>query len=280
MYKTKLCLGLGNYGISDEEQLEMIKKAGFEGFFTDWNHNVKKYREIADRLGMIYQSIHAPFDKAAILWTEGEESDKAVTEMLQCVDDCAEYNVPIMVMHTYIGFEPNDGPTQVGLANYGKIVNHAKNRNVKIAFENTEGDDYLAALMNEFKDYDNVGFCLDTGHEQCYNYGKDLLALYGDKLICTHINDNLGISDYNGKIFWTDDLHLLPFDGIVDWENFAQRLCKCGYNDILTFELNIRNKPNRHELDKYSSMPIESYIAEAYSRACRVAVLKQKYEKN
>lgn len=276
MYGTKLCLGLGSFGISGEEQIRLFKETGFEAFFSGWDENIKKYREIADELGMIYQSIHAPFGNAAVLWTKGEAADNAVEELIRCVDDCAEVNVPIMIMHTYIGFEPSDGPTATGLENYGKIVKHAAEKGVKIAFENTEGEEYLAALLDHFKDFENVGFCWDTGHEQCYNYGKDLLALYGDRLIATHINDNLGISRFDGKTYWTDDLHLLPFDGIIDWNDAAQRLNKCGYEGILTFELTTISKPNRHENDKYQNMKIEEYIAEVYARACRLAVMKQR----
>lgn len=44
-----------------------------------------------------------------------------------------------------------------------------------------------------------------------------MLDKYGDRLIATHLNDNLGVSDFDGKVTWTDDLHLLPFDGIIDW---------------------------------------------------------------
>ena len=99
----------------------------------------------------------------------------------------------------------------------------------------------------------------------------DLVAKYGDKLIATHLNDNLGIKDENGRIFWHDDLHLLPYDGMADWKEFAHRLNKCGYDDILTFELNNKSKPNRHENDKDWNMPIEEYIAECYVRACRFA---------
>ena len=51
---------------------------------------------------------------------------------------------------------------------------------------------------------------------------------------------------------------------------------KCGYNDILTFELTTGSKPGRHENDKYAKMGTDEYLAEAYARACRVAVLKQR----
>ena len=106
-----------------------------------------------------------------------------------------------------------------------------------------------------------------------------MLAKYGDRLIATHINDNLGISKYDGEIYWTDDLHLLPFDGVADWQNVTERISRCGYDGILTFELIRLSKRERHENDKYMKMPLDEYLAEAYARACRVATLKLKADK-
>ena len=70
---------------------------------------------------------------------------------------------------------------------------------VKIAFENTGRLDYLDAVLNAFKEYDNVGFCYDSGHQLCYTPDTDVMELYGNRLICTHLNDNLGVSDFEGK---------------------------------------------------------------------------------
>lgn len=154
-------------------------------------------------------------------------------------------------------------------------VHEAENLGVKVAFENTEGEEYLAAVMERFKDSPAVGFCWDTGHEMCYNHSKDMLSLYGDKLIATHINDNLGIRDFDGNITWIDDLHLLPFDGIADWQGIADRLNKCGYDGILTFELNRCSKPDRHENDFYRDMSVEKYLTLAFMRACRVTALRK-----
>lgn len=276
MYKAILCLGTSSHIEKPVcEQIKMFKKAGFEAFFTMWDENLKEYRRLADEIGIIYQSVHAPFKNAAKMWKSGEDGAAAVSELLVCVKDCAEVNVPILVIHPFIGFFDENIPTECGIENFRKVVEEAKCKNVKIAFENVEGEEYLKALMDAFKDYDNVGFCWDTGHELCYNRGKDMLSLYGDRLFATHINDNLGVSDPDGKIFWTDDLHLLPFDGIADWDGIAKRLNAVGYNGILTFELNKKSKPERHENDKYDRLSDEEYIAECYVRACRVAYLKQ-----
>ena len=233
-----------------------------------------EYRRLADKIDISYQSIHAPFENASKMWKNNKESENAVNELISCIRDCAEAEVPIMVVHTYIGFDSEDIPTKEGIDNFGRVVEEADKLNVKIAFENTEGEEYLKAVMDAFSHCDNVGFCWDSGHEMCYNKGKDMLNLYGDRLIATHLNDNLGVSDFNGKIFWTDDLHLLPFDGIIDWENAVKRLNICGYDDIIIFELNTISKPNRHENDKYKKMPIEEYVAECYVRACKVAYMK------
>lgn len=279
MWKYNLCLGANlNCGLSVEEQIKLFHQTGFEGFFTEYTHGelTENYSTLAKELGMIYQSIHAPFGKSADMWHGDEDAAKtAVNELTECLHVCANNNVPIMIVHTYIGFYDGRQPTEQGLENYGKVVEEAEKLGVKIAFENTEGEEYLAALMEHFKDNSYVGFCWDSGHEMCYNGSKDMLALYGDKLIATHLNDNLGVKDYSGRITWHDDLHLLPFDGIADWDSIAARLDSCGYDGIMTFELSLNSKPDRHENDIYRRMTIEEYVAEAYKRACRAAAKRK-----
>ena len=276
LYRAKLCMGLSaQFGILDVEQIRMLKEIGFDGFFSGWHpgYDVGELRRVADETGMIFQSIHAPFVKMADMWEQTDVTETAVAELIDCLRDCARYDVPIMVTHAFIGFEKHE-PTKFGLENFARVVAEAERLGVKVAFENTEGEEYLAALMERFKDSEAVGFCWDTGHEMCYNHSKDMLALYGDKLLCTHLNDNLGIRDFAGKITYIDDLHLLPFDGIADWTGIAARLNRHGFNEMLTFELNTTSKPGRCENDGYARMEIREYFTEVYKRACRVATLK------
>lgn len=281
MYKTMLCLGcLGKIGLSAKEQIPIFKQIGFEGFFTSWNvGETAECRRLADELGLLYQSIHAPFGKIEKLWGDDEtEAESVADELVRCVEDCAEHRVPIMVCHVWKGFGESDRPNEKGTERLLRVVERAKELGVKIAFENTEGEPFLESVMSAFKDYENVGFCLDTGHEMCYNSGKDMLAKYGNRLIATHINDNLGVRSFEGKITWLDDLHLLPFDGIKDWEDLAKRIADCGYEGPLTFELSKNNKPGRLDNLKYEKLSFEEYVTEAYARACRVAALVQKYK--
>lgn len=277
MYKTKLCLSLfSSFTFGMTEQLRLFKEAGFDGFFTQWNKEVKKCRELADELGMMYQSLHAPFGKIEKIWGNDDASADVTDELIRCVDCCGEYDIPIAVVHPYKGFTKKELSIDSGVENFRRVVDRAVEKNVVIAFENVEGEEYLAALMGAFADCENVGFCWDSGHELCYNGGKDMLALYGDRLVATHINDNLGISDFDGKIKFEDDLHLLPFDGITDWRDAAKRLSQCKPLDTLTFELTRQSKPRKHDNDKYMRMNAEEYVAECYARACKLAYMKQR----
>lgn len=277
MYKTKLCLALSSqFKIPYDAQIRLFKKVGFDGFFSCWEPgcDTAMLRKAADEENMYFQSIHAPFKKMNHMWVPSDQTETAVSELIDCLRDCAKFNVPIMVCHVFIGFEDHN-PTPFGIENYTRVVREAEKLGVKIAFENTEGEEYLTVLMEAFKDSPAVGFCWDTGHQMCYNPDTDMMALYGKRLLGTHINDNLGVRDYDGKTFWHDDLHLLPFDGIADWNSVAKKIKESGFAGPLTFELNTLSKPGRHENDPYERMDIVDYLTQAYIRACRVAALVQ-----
>ena len=273
---VKLCLGTStSWGLPLEELIALIKQVGFDGIFVNWSReiDISKIKALTKELGLIFQSIHAPYESCYLLWEGGEGAKKAVEELLACLEDCHKNSVPIMVCHAFIGFDKHT-PTDVGVENFRIIFDKARAYGVKIALENTEGEEYLARLMQEFVNYENVGFCWDTGHEMCYNLSKDMLSLYGDRLFSTHINDNLGVTDPE-NIFWTDDLHLLPFDGIKDWQDAMDRLDRHGYKGEMTFELRKSSKPNRHENDKYEQMSASDYVKEIYIRACKLAEMRR-----
>lgn len=276
----KLCIALlSSYGemrLGAEEEIRLMRKVGFDGFFSDWIKLewLKECRRAANETGMLYQSVHAPYLNARKIWHGSpEEAAAAVEEQIRCLEDCARIEVPIMVTHVFIGFDDHS-PNEQGLDGYGKIMARARELGMKVAFENTEGIEYLDAVMKLSEEYrDCTGFCWDTGHEMCYNYSWDMPGRYPGRLIATHINDNLGISDPNGVITWLDDLHLLPFDGKGDFESIGRRLA--GFDGPLTFELTTHSKPSRQENDRYALLSPEAYLKEAYQRACRVRDLTE-----
>ncbi len=282
MYNRKLCLGIiEGFDMPYTEQVRMMKNAGFEAFFIDdCNRHapVTELVSLAKELGMEISSYHAPFTKSYDMWKATSEGDVAKDELLDCLEVCAANEIPVMVTHAFIGYDGSLVSKETGIERYGAVADRAEALGITLALENTEGDEYLGILMDAFKDKESIGFCWDTGHELCYNYGRDMAGLYADRLVCTHLNDNLGVSNFSGVRTWHDDLHLLPFDGITDWESVAQRLVSANFQAPLSFELSIRSKPDRSDNDAYRLMKPELYFAAAYNRACRVAALIKKYE--
>src|SRR5690554_4159047 len=109
MWKKRLCLGTSStFGMSTVEQINTFAKIGFDGFFTGWQEDspLGEWARVAKDAGLIYQSVHAPFGRAAQMWgTDESEGRAALGELLACLEDCQRWEVPIMVVHAFIGFE-------------------------------------------------------------------------------------------------------------------------------------------------------------------------------
>lgn len=275
MWKQKISISVGNkYSIPTPELVKILAEIGFDAISPEWKEGVDIEAIItaARESGLEIASIHAPFGKSADMWSDDETvSGPATQRLLNALEECNRFNVPVMVVHCWIGFGYTFGQTKYGFENYGKVVDKATEYGIKIAFENTEGEEYLFALMDYFKDNKTVGFCWDSGHEMCYNHSKDLLEMFGDRLYMTHLNDNLGISRFDGEIYYTDDLHLLPYDGIADWDYNVARLKKSRPLETLNFELKRTSQKNRCDNEIYAQMDIKLYFAECYKRACKIA---------
>ena len=274
--KPLLCLGTGlDFDeIPAVEQIQIMKSVGFDQFFfnDDKNQNPAEDEAVAEKaakIGIGFHSIHAPFYGMDDLWhdEDGELAKVMERELKNSIDNCHNFDVPIVVMHAIIGMD-NHTPTELGLERIGKIIDYAIKRGVTIGFENTEGECYLKALLDKFGELENVGFTFDSGHELCYNGGTDMLGKYGKYLISTHLDDNHGMTDPAHPNF-LDDYHLLPFDGYADWNGVAKRLKKCGFSGSLTFEVDSKGRCGSHSNDMYLGLDIEGFVQKAYEHALR-----------
>ena len=85
----------------------------------------------------------------------------------------------------------------------------------------------LATFAASFES-DYLKVCLDTGHSQVGGISPaDAVWAVGNALLpILHIHDNDGLQD----------LHMVPFDGVLDWEAFASSLVGIGYQGALALE--------------------------------------------
>ena len=172
----KLCLSLGmQLDASIKEQLALLKNAGFDAFaFDREKHGTSELTEElikeGARLGLACEYIHAPFYGMDDIFHDekGELAEIMLKDIYGTIDDCCNYGVRYAVLHAIIGMD-NHNPTKLGLDRLQPVIDYAVNKGVSLAFENTEGEEYLSAIFERFGDIPDVGFCFDSGHEMCYN---------------------------------------------------------------------------------------------------------------
>ena len=252
------------------DHLSLIKDAGFDAFFNYFDYKTEAWANEAAKKGLIFTSIHAPSSREQHIWNGTEKGEIEMKKLFDCLADCHRFEIPVMVLHTMNGFDAAtpQAPTSKGLDAYARLVDEACRLGVTLAFENTEREEFLAAVMEKFKDVPEVAFCYDSGHEHCYQ-NSDMLALYGSKLCHTHFDDNFGKT--GDVITWYDDSHLPPFDGTVDWRRIRNTLDTIGYEGVYSFELTMKNKPERHTHGRYEQMPPDEYYKLIAQRAKRFA---------
>lgn len=218
-------------GISREEYIKKVKELGFDTVFTGTAKTLEAQESVANAIasrGLIYETIHAPFGHINDMWLDCEGGEKMIDELLFSVDACVVAGAPILVVHLS---SKEDAPsvTDIGRARYERLVEYAAKKGVIIAFENQRKLGNIGWAFDNFEKCDNVGFCWDCGHEHCFTIGREYMPLFGKKLVCTHIHDNM--CEYNG------DLHMIPFDGRIDYTRIAEHIKRYKYTGPLTLEV-------------------------------------------
>jgi sugar phosphate isomerase/epimerase len=168
---------------------------------------------------------------------------------------------PIAVVHLSSGDNPPT-VTDVGRSRFAALVEYARKKGIKIAFENQRKLFNLAWALETFGPEDGVGFCWDCGHEGCFTPGKQFMPWFADRLICTHIHDNYGIFD--------DDRHLLPFDGKLDFERVARQLREANWQGSVMLEV-ILGKNSHYKGSNYEDLTPEQYLIRAADAAKKLA---------
>ena len=243
-------LGPG-YSLPIEKRLQLIKDAGFDAVSLWWAGNDKQ-PDMARKIGLQIDNIHTPFDNCNQLWFDSIDGEEYQNILISCVEDCYNHDISTAVIHLAHG---KDTPvSELGLKRVGKIVDAAEQKNIKLAFENITATEHLDAVFERFSS-PYVGFCYDSGHENCNHPDCDCLTLYGDRLFALHIHDNYG----------DGDCHMLPFDGTIDWPAKMQKIKQCKDVDFLSLEACLI--PEYEQSAIYKDLSAGEYLETAYKRA-------------
>lgn len=244
------------YELPIQERYRSIKKAGFDGVLLWWSEGFgrNEYRQgpqLVREAGLIIENIHTPIQQQNSLWLDNLDGEALSDCYLQCVADCAEFEIPTMVVHL-----PNDRRpyNALGLDRVKKIAEKAEKLRVNVALENLENLANVSYMLEQV-DSPHLGFCYDSCHHVNYNPDKDLLAMYGSRLMALHLHDNGG----------SRDQHQLPFDGRIDWSVTMRKIAETNYAGAIALE------PMNWD---YMDVSAEEFLHTAFKQAKRLEALK------
>lgn len=214
------------------ERMALVRAAGFETVGLWWEEDDLERRRLRDHMpgvvraaGLSICNLHAPYRGCAQLWSaDAAARSEAVRRHLRWICDCQRHRIPALVMHAVEGKgTPPPGPA--GRDSFRRLTERAEALGVILAVENTRSDAHLDYLF-EAIDSPCLGFCYDTAHAALYSKGPGLLDRWTHRLAATHLCDT------NGR----RDCHWLLGDGVIDFDDIAQRLRCSGYRGPLMLE--------------------------------------------
>ncbi len=233
-----------NENVNVLETINSIKNAGFKNVFIqwydkDWECSQDKQVKICKELGLNIIFAHLGYKNINYIWEEGLEGEKLVEKYKKDILNCKQYNIPMVVMHlTSKSIAPIYN--EIGLNRLKEITQYAQELGIKVAFENTKIKGYLEYVLENIRK-DNVGICYDAGHCHVHFNDEFNFEIFKDRIFAVHLHDN------DKK----DDLHLLPFDGTINWNYVMEKLKECNYNGPITLELCYRYDYLNMSLDKF-----------------------------
>lgn len=262
---------VGDQGVlSPDEEIALLYRIGFGAFFTEAREDlIPRFAAAARDVGIAYASVHSGC-LAHFMWGEyGTEDDSAAAQKkaLREIELCSEFEIPYLVLHPSVGSR-EEAPPEIGYERYAQLFRRAEQCGVTLAFENLSSKKYLEAIMKTFGDSPACGFCYDSGHALAYTNGTDLLKLYQKHLVLTHLHDNFGRR--GDRITSDDDLHIFPFDGLVDWDFVAGSLKAASYTGILMAEVKYSPTPGNYIYDTYNAPSLEQFYQTVYERLLRI----------
>lgn len=242
-----------------QERLKLIKEAGFDSTAIWWEDEEgdriirkEEFPKLVKDSGLIFENIHAPFLNCNMLWSEDEDLRKTIVKKhVKLIEDCAKYEIPIMVMHVSEGFLLKK-PNKLGIKSIQEIIKEAENNNVKIAIENTDNNLFIDFALKNIHS-PNLGFCFDSSHNEISrNNDINLLKRYGNRLLALHISDNDGLKDR----------HWVPYEGNIDWAKIKRDFPMETYKGHLSMEIFTKDE------DEIKSP--EEFLSKAYKNVCKL----------
>lgn len=243
----------------DKKAIEMIKTAGFDSidysfyWYTDKEENdvlgdnyleyAKDLRSYLDKIGISCNQAHAPF--AIHTTDEFNTTNEKYLKLTRAIESASILGAKNIIVHS-IG---EDDDFDINLKYFHSLEPFAKKSGIQISVENL----FCGAVSKILPDTGHICFkglfgtpekinllldglspdtftlCIDIGHAAITGNQPDkfIKNVHTDRLKALHVQD----TDY------TDDSHLIPYKGLLDWDKITEALSEVKYNGDLTLEV-------------------------------------------
>jgi sugar phosphate isomerase/epimerase len=253
---------IGTYvhgGGNIEEKIIAIKEAGFDfvaiGMGALSDGTLEYQVELCKKYGLEIDNIHLTGGKTTEIWFDGELGDKVCARYCREIKMAAAAGIKKGVAHITWGHTDPGAVNEFGISRLTKMADCALENGFLLCLENSVYIEHLFATMEHLKDHPAVRFTYDSGHRNEFAHDFDLLGRFGHILAALHIDDN------DAKY----DMHLMPFDGNIDWEKEARDLAKTEFartricaETSYGGEKKFKDLTAEEVLERVSSLPIYS----------------------
>lgn len=207
--------------ISADERMRALRDAGFDEVMLWWGDERKETHggpqqqwEMARQHGLKVRTVHYPFALTNSLWLDIQDGRDYINDLLDGLKLAGKMGIEHMVIHSNKGKKPPE-PNAMGLERLRRVVEEAEQQQVVLALENTRFLHHQQYLYEHIGS-PFLGFCFDSGHANCFTPEEDLLLLFGERLVTTHLSDNFGPGP--------GDLHLRPSLGSINFDTVIPRI--------------------------------------------------------
>lgn len=215
----------------------------------DWQRHAERYVTCAQKHGIRMPQAHCMLF-SCLDWNAPDHQE--LTDInLHLLDVCRAMGIEYFVMHpgTAVGPASPKESLEQSARWLRPFVEKAEKTGVKLCLENmfhvVENNRVYHAFgvypeelleLAERLDSPMVGFCWDTGHAHIgWLDQRRSIRMLGDRLWTTHVHDNRGQ--------YSNDLHIPPFYGSLDWQAVMDGLREIGYQGTFNFELEPHTLP-------------------------------------
>lgn len=179
-------------------------------------------------------SVHTSFGPAYDISVEDEAiRRRGIRDAIRCAEGVKRLGGRQVIIHGSAPLAEGSADRAArharSVESLGQVVRACDEIGVQLALEN-ELPNHLGdtgeELMSILERFPSLGICLDTGHAHVAGEGADLIRCVGSRISTVHLHDNDG----------TQDEHLLPGFGSIDWDAYSDAFAASAYRGPLMFE--------------------------------------------